>query len=356
MLHASSLLLCASISLHFHIINLRRVVRIITRDCAVCRRYSGKVSCQQQGQLPPERVIPDSVFEKVGVDFAGPFSIKYGHVRKPTIVKAYVCLFVSLNVKAVHLEIVSDLTTEAFIAALCRFTSRRGLPSLIWSDHGTNFVGANRDLKDIYRFLRDEKNQSTISEFCSLKTIEWKFIPERSPHFGGLWESAVKSMKAHLRRVTAQVKLTYEELDTIVCQIEACLNSRPLIPFNHSNDDVPEVLMPAHFLIGRSMTALPDRSSAEQPATLLRLWQLCQNVVHHFWKKWLTEYLTSLSKYSKWPNRVRNIAVGDVVVLCDETLFPTSWPLARIVQVHPGNDDSSCDFKDFQGCIQETCD
>ena len=79
----------------------------------------------------------------------------------------------------------------------------------------------------------------------------------------------MKSMKAHLRRVTAQVKLTYEEFDTIVCQIEACLNSRPLIPFNHSNDDVPEVLTPAHFLIGRSTTALPDRSSAEQPATLL---------------------------------------------------------------------------------------
>lgn len=100
------------------------------------------------GQLPMERVTPDSIFENVGV---GPLYVKYGSVRKPTVLKSYVCVFVSLSVKAVHLELVSDLTTEAFIAALRRFMARRGHPSMIWSDNGTNFRGANRELREFLK-------------------------------------------------------------------------------------------------------------------------------------------------------------------------------------------------------------
>ena len=106
---------------------------------------------------------------------------------------------------SVHLEPVSDLTTDAFIAALRRFTARRGKPSLILSDHGTNFVGAARELKEIHEFFQGQKNQGDISEFCAAQEIEWKFIPERSPNFGGLWEAAVKSMKFHFRRIVADV-------------------------------------------------------------------------------------------------------------------------------------------------------
>ncbi len=118
LLHAGPSLLSCSISLRFHVINLRKVARSITRGCITCRRQSSKPSFQLQGQLPPERVNPGSIFDKIGVDYAGPFNIKYGHVRKPTIVKAYICIFVSLSIKAVHIELVSDLTTQAFIAAL----------------------------------------------------------------------------------------------------------------------------------------------------------------------------------------------------------------------------------------------
>ena len=338
MLHASPSLLVTSLSLRFHIVSLRRVVRLITCKCVTCKRYSGKAASQQQGQLPQERIVPGPVFEKVGVDYAGPLSIKYGYVRKPVIVKAYVCLFVSLTVKAVHLELVSDLTTEAFIATLRRFISRRGLPSLIWSDHGTNFIGADHELQDLFKFLRNKSSQIAISEFCTSNKIEWRFIPERAPHFGGLWESAVKSMKAHLRRITSNVKLTFEEMSTTICQIEACLNSRPLIP---SDQDVTEVLTPGHFLIGRPLTALPDHSSStsEQAMSLLRRWQLCQNLVRHFWSRWSNEYITILNKYTKWPHRSRNVSVGDIVILRDEVLFPTDWPLAKVIDVHPGRDD-----------------
>lgn len=118
-------------------------------------------------QLPIERITPGPVFEKVGVDYAGPVHIKYGYVCKPTIAKAYICIFVSLAVKAVHLELVSDLTTEAFIASLRRFIARRGKPTLVWSDHGTNFIGADREIKELFKFLEQQRTQATVSDFCS---------------------------------------------------------------------------------------------------------------------------------------------------------------------------------------------
>ena len=220
------------------------------------------------GRLPLERVTPDIVFENVGIDYAGPLYIKYGHVRKPTVIKAYVCVFVSLSVKATHLELVSELISDAFIAALRRFIARRGKPSLIQSDHGSNFVGAKKELQELATFLEDQKTQGQISRFCTSQKIRWKFIPERSPYFGGIWEAAVKSLKFHLKRVTANVKLTFEECYTILTQIEACLNSRPLVA-NSCDDDGIEMLTPGHFLIGRSVEALPDSSYSYRFVTSL---------------------------------------------------------------------------------------
>ena len=138
------------------------------------------------------------MFQRVGVDYAGPFLIKSGSIRKPTILKAYACVFVSLTVKAVHVELVSSLTTGAFVATLRHFIGRRGLPTLIWSDHGTNFVGAKRELIDLYKFLAQEYHQEMITDFCTSQSIEWHFIPEHGPHFGRLWEAAVNSVKKHL--------------------------------------------------------------------------------------------------------------------------------------------------------------
>ena len=152
LLHAGPTLLVASLSRRYHIVGGQRSIRSVARKCLTCRRYTARLKPQLLGQLPVERITPDLVFDKVGVDYAGPVLIKYGYIRKPTIVKAYV--FVSLSVKAVHLELVTDLTSEAFIACLKRFIARRGLPSLIWSDNGTNFTGAARELKDMYQFLQ----------------------------------------------------------------------------------------------------------------------------------------------------------------------------------------------------------
>ena len=338
MLHAGPILVSASLNRRFHIVYLPKTVRSITRQCITCRRRAIKPRPQMMGQLPLERVTPGCVFEKVGVDYAGPFLIKYGMVRKPTLVKAYACIFVSLAVKAVHLEVVSDLTSESFIATLRRFIARRGYPSLIWSDNGTNFVGADRELNELYQFLSQQNTEGTISDFCTARKVEWRFIPERSPNFGGLWEASVKSMKTHLKRIMGSVRFTYEELTTVLAQVEACLNSRPLAPMWLPDDDAIEVLTPGHFLIGQPLCALPDPAVSFRSTSLLRRWHLCQNVTRHFWQRWSSEYLVTLNKFNKWHHPSRNLTVGDVVTLREDSIVPTQWPLARVVQVHPGKD------------------
>ena len=339
LLHAGSSLVLTSLSRRFVIIGGNKTVRGIVRRCIVCRRFSGKTQNQRMGSLPRIRITPTHPFDNVGVDYAGPFFTKHGFVRKPTIVKSYVCVFVCLAVKAVHLELVSDLTTNAFMSCLRRFISRRGRPTVIMSDHGTNFVGASRELKELGNFLQKQASRKAISEFCSYRGIQWRFIPERSPHFGGIWEAAVKSTKYHLKRVVNDTKLTFEEMCTLLTGIEACLNSRPLTPL-HSVEDAIEVLTPAHFLIGRPLEALPDHNDmGSQPTSILSRWYLVQSLIQHFWKRWSEEYLTSLRKTTKWHFPSRDFRVGDIVILKDDCLIPMKWPLAKVIEAHPGRDE-----------------
>ena len=175
------------------IVGGRKSIRSITRSCVTSLHQSERPKPQQMGQLPIKCVTPDIVFENAGVDYAGPVYTKYGYVRKPTIVKSYICLFVSLSVKAVHVEMVSDMTSDSFVSALTRFIARRGKPKAIWSDHGTNFVGANNDLKELEQFLTSQKLHEHVSEFCMSQRSEWKFIPESS----SLWRALGVSGKEY---------------------------------------------------------------------------------------------------------------------------------------------------------------
>ena len=218
----------SSLTRKFHIVRIWTIVQSIIRQCITCCHLSVRPIPPNMGWLPLEWLTPGTVFEKTGVDYTGPVYIKYGHVCKPVIVKSYVSVFVSLSAKTVHLELVTDLTSDAFISCLRRFIARRGYPSLLWSDHGTNFTGANREMKELIDYLKNQKSQKEISESCSLNNIEWKFIPQHSPHFGGVWEAAVKSFKMHLKCILGDVRLTFEEIYTVLSQIEAWMNSRPL--------------------------------------------------------------------------------------------------------------------------------
>ena len=220
------------------------------------------------GQFPFKRTSPDSMFERVSVNYAILHQVCIVH--KPTIVKAYACIFVSLSVKAVHLELVSDLTSKGFIACLRHFIAHRGKTSLIWSDHGTNFVGANRELKEFVEFLGHQRTQGIIAKFCSTQKIEWRFIPEHAPHFWRSLGSGSKEHDTHLKRVVVTIELAFEEFGTILAQIEACLNSRPLVPLPCDDDGV-DALTAGHFLIGWPLESLPDPAFSYRSVSLLRI-------------------------------------------------------------------------------------
>ncbi|XP_039312439.1 uncharacterized protein LOC105203331 [Solenopsis invicta] len=270
---------------------------------------------------------------KKRLDYAGPFSIK---ISRNKTSKAYLAIFVCLSTKAVHFELVSDLTATAFLNALKRFIARRGKCITLYSDNGTTFVGANNQLKELKKFLCKEENQ--IRDYLSEQFIEWKFIPPYSPHVGGLWEAAVKSAKTHMRKVVGASLLYFEELYTLLTQIEACLNSRPITPLSDSPDDL-QALTPGHFIIGEALTAIPDRNLTETPSNRLTRYQLLAQIRQHFWKRWSVEYLSQLQQRFKWKTgKDLNIKEGTMVLVRDENTHPMIWPLGRIVKVHPGPD------------------
>jgi len=228
------------------------------------------------GQLPMNRINPARVFQHSGVDYCGPFHIKQSRRRGASTMKSYVAVFVCLATKAIHLELVSDLTTQAFLAALRRFVARRGLPTEVLSDNGKTFVGAKRELGELRQFLLSEA--PAIIRSAAEEGITWKYIPAYSPHMGGIWEAAVKSFKHHLRRIVGAAALTFEELYTVLTQIEAVLNSRPLTPMSSDPSDL-DVISPAHFLTGGSLRALPEPSLMQLPEGHLSRWQRLQQLL-----------------------------------------------------------------------------
>lgn len=234
-----------------------------------------------------------------------------------------------------HVEAVTDLTTEAFLAALKRFISRRGKPITIYSDNGSNFVGASNELRGLYEALKSSENN--ILDFCTHEGVEWKFIPSYSPHFGGLWEAGVKSLKFHLKRVVGQAHLTLEEFATVLVQVEAILNSRPLTPISSSPVDL-EPLTPSHFLIGRSLLSVPEPDFTNTNENRLSRFQRVQQLRQQFWRRWSVEYIAELQTRCRWKQTASQLEPGALVLIKDKNLPPLSWQLGRVTDLYPGTD------------------
>lgn len=247
--------------------------------------------------------------------------------------KAYISVFVCLSTKAIHIELVSDLTTTGFIAAYERFVSRRGTCSDLYSDNATNFVGASTT------FLRSEKNlfNKDVTNALAMKGTTWHFSPPLSPHFNGLAESAIRSLKHHIRRVVGESTLTFEELTTVLAKVEACLNSRPICPMSSDPADF-DVLTPGHFLIGEPLTIIPQQDVFQSNPNDLTRWQLTHQMVQRVWKRWSSEYLHTLQQRYKWQTTQENLRIGDMVLVIEDNLPPAKWSIGRITEVHPGND------------------
>ncbi|XP_043467541.1 uncharacterized protein LOC122501843 [Leptopilina heterotoma] len=317
----------------------RNKTRHIIRKCVTCFKAKPRETNYLMENLPENRVSFTKPFENVGVDYCGPFFVKEHRYRNRTKVKTYVSIFVCLATKAVHLELASDLTSDAFIACMSRFFARRGLASSMMSDNAKNFIGTNNEMRELYKQVKTFETSKEIQDFLLTKKVTWHFIPPRTPHFGGLWEAAVKSFKFHFTRIAGNSLLTYEQLHTYVTEIEAILNSRPLTPLsNDPNDLLP--LTPGHFLVGKSMTSFPTGDLRNIPANRLNCWQHAQQMRRHFWDRWHKEYINELTSRSKWQSQVdqSKIKIGTLVIVKEDNLPPMMWKLGRIIATHPGQD------------------
>ncbi|XP_029173279.1 uncharacterized protein LOC114942137 [Nylanderia fulva] len=250
----------------------RSAVRKTIHNCVTCFRCKPAVSQALMADLPAQRVTASRPFTHSGVDYAGPILLKKGKRRNAKLHKAYMSVFVCFSTRAVHLEIVTDLTSEAFLGAFKRFISRRGRPACVYSDNGTTFVGTRKQIKELYDLINDDDTQLAIQRFMRDNEINWHFIPPHAPHVGGLWEAAVKSVKFHINRIVGNANLTYKEMQTVLCEIEAVLNLRPLTPLSEDPNDL-HCITPGHFLIGAALNSFRVADlTKENPGRLLR-WQ-----------------------------------------------------------------------------------
>ena len=240
----------------------------------------------------------------------------------------------AMKQKAIHIELVGSLTAEAFLNAVRRFISRKGHVSKFYSDNGTQFVGADRQLRAL--FQQQEFNDQ-LNDYCLGKQIKWHFIAPRAPHQGGLWESHIKLVKTHLKRVVGETKLTFEEMYTLLTGVEACINSRPITPMSHDPNDLNS-LCPSHFLIGSVLTAPTEPDLMDISVNRLTRWQHIERMRQHFWRRWQQDYLHTMQQRSKWKQPSDNVKMGTLVVIREDNLPPLQWLLGRVVGVHPGAD------------------
>lgn len=335
--HVGEQLLISLIRNRFWPINARVIAKSTIRNCINCFRTNPKPSNQIMGNLPIERISPARPFSTTGMDFCGPFFVKDNFHRKSSPRKVYICLFICFVVKAIHLEIALDMTSQSFIACLKRFIYRRGKPHTLWSDNGSNFVGAKNELKRINTLFLDQLELNGIQNYCVNEEIEFKFIPPRSPNFGGLWESSIKLLKTHLKRVTLNKIFTYEEFHTLIIEIEGIINSRPISPLSSDPND-PSPLTPSHFLTGGPIIGINEKSYENEPSNRLKSWQRVTQCAQSFWRRYKIEYLHNLQQRQKWKSEKDNINVGDVVLMLDNNLPSTHWLLGVIEKVYLGND------------------
>lgn len=310
----------------YWVIHLRPTVRAAEKNCALCQKRRAAPQTPATGDLPRARLDPfHRPFTNCGVDYFGPMMVKVGRRRE----KRWGALFTCLTSRAVHIEIVASLSTDSAIMALRRMAARRGWPRLMYSDNGTNFRGADQELRAAYKeWLPALRNEGL------LRRMEWRFIPPGAPNQGGAWERMVRSVKTALG-VTLREKAPAEEvLQTLLTEAEFSINARPLTHVSVNPDD-PEALTPNHFLLGSS-TGMPATGPCDEADR--RTWRASMALADHFWRRWLREYLPTLVPRGEPKNDARPLQVGDVVLIVDSTLPRNTWPMGLVKRTHPGPD------------------
>ncbi|XP_064470081.1 uncharacterized protein LOC135384827 [Ornithodoros turicata] len=346
LLHAGVQETLADLRERYWVIRGRQVVRKVLHRCLVCRRERARACSEPTAPLPRDRVLPSPPFETVGTDYAGPL-----HFRSPEGDEAgrcYLLIFTCAITRAVHLELTKSMTAHDFLQAFQKFISRRGLPRTVYSDNFRTFKRAQRDLS-----LAALSQHPAVTGLLSSHRVTWKFIAERAAWWGGFWERLIRSIKTCLRKILGRSTLDYDALGTVIVQLEAVLNSRPLAYASEDPDDIA-VITPAHFLVGKRLTALPsipsqglstgNESTSEQ---LRRRWRYMERMTDLLRSRWIKEYILYLrSAHIYKPLASDTVKIGDIVLVSNEK-SRVLWPLARVQDVRVSGDGCirSCRLK-----------
>ena len=280
--------------------------------------------------LPPERCDPGKApFSYTGIDCFGAFYVRQGRSE----IKRYGCVFTCLTTRALHIEKLNNMDTDSFLSGLMRFGSRRGWPEKIWSDNGTNFVGGQSELS---RALKDIEWKK-IHNFCLRKEVNWSFNPPGASHMGGIWERMIRTIRKVMSAILSQrSRLTDEVLETLFCEVESIVNSRPLTKISDDIED-SNPLTPNHLLLLKEGPIFPPGRFTEGDM-YRRRWRYVQFLADQFWRKWIREYIPELQKRNKWDKLEENLKIGDLVLITEENTPRGLWPLGRIVDVKLGRD------------------
>ncbi|XP_049304973.1 uncharacterized protein LOC125776523 [Bactrocera dorsalis] len=311
---------------------LRSVLRNVIASCNVCRLNKATPSAPWMGPLPSDRVTPYvRPFSYTGLDYFIPVTVT---VRRSTE-KRWVALFTCLTVRAVHLELAHDLSTDSCIIALRNFVNRRGAPIRIRSDNGKNFVGADREAKRFAEVFDCGRLQSDLSQ----KNIQWVFNSPFNPSEGDAWERMVQCVKRVLRHTLKEVSPREHTLISFLIEAENVVNSRPLTHLPITADQ-EQPLTPNDFILGADNT--PETPIADtdlgNTCMLRKQWRIARQLRDHFWKRWITEYLPTLTRRVKWCRRTKPLKEGDLVFICDPNVPRREWCRCRVEKVYPGTD------------------
>ena len=335
-LHAGVSNTVTALRQQYWIPSARQLVRQLLRKCVPCRRVIGKpYPVPESPPLPQSRTKEGAPFEITGMDFTGALFVRNSGQEN----KAYICLFTCGLSRALHLEVVTDLSTETFLQAFRRFVSRKSLPSVMISDNASTFESAAEELRKLF-------NSRELMETLSMRGVRWQFIPKRAPWYGGFWERLIGMTKTVVRKVLGRSFITLEALQTLTVEIEAVLNDRPLTYLSSDIVD-PEPLTPSHLLYGRRITTLPHPITEDEEltdptyttGTMLRSRiQRREVLLQHFQNRWRREYLTALRESHKGGGvKDQAVKVGDIVLVHDDV--PRSrWQLAIIEELIKGLD------------------
>ena len=314
----------------YWIIKGRSLVYKVVSDCITCKRLFSKTCVQKMANLPEPRVNFDkNAFDNVSVDCFGPFHVKRGRREY----KRYGCIFTCLNIRAIHIEKLDDLECDTYINSMRRFIARRGKPSKMFSDNGTNFTSAEAELRRAVKQL----DIKAIEKYCTFQEIEWFFHPPTASHMNGACERMIRTVRKVLTgMLTDKCRLTDDILNTLFAEVEGIINHRPLTKVS---DDVADdrALTPSHLLMVRSSPQISP-GNFTQGDMYRRRWRYTQHLADVFWRRYLNEYLPELQRRNKWQNMKRNLKVGDLVLIMHENTPRRLWPLGLVVLCQEGRD------------------